>query len=271
MNRIFFSDNGILNDWTKELNSYHVGSKVFNYTTNQDALYIGSRLPFNHIYFKLKELNAVSATMTVQYWNNNWENVVELRDETAGLTQSGFVTFTPDRDSSWTMENESEDVTGLSTVQVYDKYWVKITFNATLTNTTEISWLGQIFCDDYDLGAEYPELTRQNTYMAFQNGKISWEEQCVKASEILSQDLIDKQIIEDKAQILNKEDYKNAAVCKVAELIFNAFGDDYIDQRQRAREEYQLRLSKKIHRVDLNQNAVEDISERKNTSGWLNR
>lgn len=274
MNRILFSDNGVISDWTVSLDNYKVGSKVFNYTAGQDYLYIGSRLPFNHFYFKLKELSSVTSTMTVEYWSDGWEEVVELTDETNGLRQSGYVKFTPNRDDSWDRESTNysgDSVDGLESVVIYDLYWIRISFDQTLTNTTEISWVGQLFSNDEDLSTEYPELCRPNSLTSFEAGKVDWEEQHVRAAEILAQDLIDKQIILDKGQILNHEDYKNASVQKVAELIFNAFGDDYIDQRQRAREEYQLRLSKKVHRVDLNKNAIEDISERKNTSGWLNR
>ena len=271
MNRILFSNNGTLHDWTKELNDYKSGSRVFDFTSGQDALYIGSRLPFNHLYFKLKENNLVSAAMTVEYWSTTWQPVVELRDETNGFTQSGFITFTPDKDEFWEIEDTDEGVSGLTSKVIYDHYWLKITFNNTLTASTEISWVGQVFSDDYDLASEYPELCRPQTFMAFENGKISWEEQHVKAAEILAQDLIHKGVIYDKAQILNRDDYKNASVQKVAELIFNAFGDDYVDQRQRAREEYFLRLDKRVHKIDTNRDAVENISERKNTTGWLKR
>jgi hypothetical protein len=270
MKRILFSDNGTISDFSTELNNYKSGSKTFNYTTAQDALYIASREPFNHIYFKLSSINAVSATMTVSYWSGEWTNAVEVIDETAGFTQSGFVTFTPDKDVAWEREN-SEDMDDIDSVTIYDRYWIKITFNQTLTNTTAIAWVGSLFSNDDDLDAEYPDLNRPNVKTSFKVGKTDWQEQHVKAADMIIKDLQDKGIITESGQILEREDFKNASVQKVAEIIFQSLGDDYIDQQISAKKEYNERLSKRIYRIDTNKNAIEEVAEQSNTSGWLSR
>jgi hypothetical protein len=46
---------------------------------------------------------------------------------------------------------------------------------------------------------------------------------------------------------------------------------DYADQRLRAREEYGLRLVKRLARVDKNNNAKEEVAETRNVSGFLSR
>lgn len=273
--RVFFSDNGTLIDFSVALNNYHSGSKVFNYTTSQDALYVGSKMPFNHLYFKLEIPNLVSNTMTVEYWSGSaWVSVVELIDETDGFKESGFITFYPSKNSRWQMSSTNSDgqsITGLTSASVYDLYWIKITFSQTLTNTTELCWVGNLFSDDDDLTSEFPDFGKSAVLTSFEAGKTTWEEQHVKAAKILAQDLIDKGVIYETGQILNREDYRDASVMKVAEIIFRALGDDFSDQRQQCREEYQHRLAKRISSVDNNADAIEQIEERNQDIGFMSR
>ena len=70
---------------------------------------------------------------------------------------------------------------------------------------------------------------------------------------------------------MDREWYRNAAVQKTAEIIFGAFGDDFSDQRIQARDEYKLRLVKRLARVDKNNNAIEEPFERKVVTGFLCR
>lgn len=275
MKRVLFSDNGTLIDFSTSLNKYDATYKTFNYTTSQDALYISSKMPFNHTYFKLLIPNLISATMTVSYWTSGgWENVVELSDETNGFSQSGFITFTPNKNAQWTRSSTSGDgstITGLESVVIYDQYWIKLTFNATLSSDTAINWLGNIFSNDDDLACEFPDFAKQSVKTSAKPGKIDWEEQHVKAASILAQDLIDKGIIYETGQVLNKEDYREASVMKCAEIIYRMLGDDFADQRREAREEYQHRLAKRLHAVDTNMDAIEQVHERKQETGFMSR
>lgn len=275
MKRVLFSDNGTLIDYTTALNNYVSGSKTFNYTTAQDALYIGSKLPFNHIYFKLGTLNVVAATMSVSYWSGTtWEPVVELTDETSGFTSSGFIKFTPSKQSQWQMastNNDGSSITDLTSVTIYDLYWLKITFDATLTTSTTITWAGNLFSDDDDLATEFPDFAKTSVKTSFAAGKTNWQEQHVKAAAVLAQDLVDMGIIYETGQILNRQDYIEASVMKTAEIIYRALGDDFSDQRQQAREEYQLRLAKRVHKIDNNADAIEQVVERRQETGWMSR
>jgi hypothetical protein len=276
MDRIFYSDNGVLTDLSVRLSDYASGSYVFNsWAFADDALYIGSKAPFNSFYAKLGVVSTTSPnTMTVKYWDGDvWMDVVETIDETAGFTASGYVTFVPDKDELWQMEStnyDSDQITGLTSVKIYDRYWIKLTFSANFSATTRLDWMGRKFSDDTDLGYEFPDLvtTETKTGLGFANG---YEAIHIKAAEMVVQDLIKKKVIFDKGQILDREVFKNASVQKVAELIFNMRGDDYIDQRNDARQEYQHRLETSIGLIDQNLNAIEDIKERVNRSGWLER
>ena len=269
--RVLFLDNDNLRDLSTTVTKYSPTEYEFQYTANRDALFIGSRLPFNHVYFKIGRKNINPAVMKVEYYSNGWNQVAEVIDETEGFTKSGFVTFVPKKSVSWQMSEESSKLEGLENSTIYDLYWLKITFDADFDPSTGIIWCGNLFSDDIYLGVEYPDLLKPAVIANFKTGKRDWEEQAVKAAEILVEDLIKKAIIDDGAQILNREDYKNASVCKVAEIIYGSFGDDFLNERLNARKEYEQRLAKRVHKVDLNADATENVGERKTTSGWLSR
>lgn len=270
--RFLYLDNSTISDWTPALNNYKTGSKTMPFVAGQHALLIGSRLPFNHFYVKLANSNNHISNIQVSYWSSNgWQSVVETVDETSAFANSGFVSFTPKKEVAWHREEYSNKIPELSNVIIYDYFWLKIEFSHDLHVNTTIDWIGNIFSDDNDLGAEFPDLIRSSVLTSYQAGKTNWQEQHVKAAELIEQDLINRGIIDGTESILDREWYKSASVQKVAELIFGAFGDDYVDQRTLARDEYKLRLVKRLARVDKNNNAIEDVFERKIVSGFLSR
>lgn len=273
--RVFYSDNGILRDFSVNLNKYDSIESDFTYVSGEDYIYIGSRLPFNSLYFKVIQANTIPANMYVEVFDgDSWEFVNELIDETGAFTRSGYITFVPDRDSGWIMENTSSDggyVPGLESIKIYDKYWMRISFDADLSDPVSVSWVGHLFADDSDLGSEYPDLVKTSVISSFKTGKTDWEEQLVRASEVVIEDLMINRNIIDSSQLLDRYDYRSATIQKCAEIIFNAFGDDFVDQKQRAREEYQRRLSIPYKKIDKNANGIEEVSEARNGQGWLSR
>jgi hypothetical protein len=273
--RVFYSDNGILRDISVNLNKYDLIESEFTYVSGEDYIYIGSRLPFNSLYFKVIQENSDPANMYVEVFDGqSWQFVNELIDETGAFSQSGYITFTPDRDSGWSMEDTSgggDFIPGLDSLKIYDKYWMRISFDADLTDPVSLSWVGHLFADDADLGSEYPDLVKTSVKTSFKAAKTDWEEQLVRASEVVIEDLMINRNIIDSSQLLDRYDYRSATIQKCAEIIFNAFGDDFVDQKQRAREEYQRRLSIPYKKIDTNANGIEEVSEARNGQGWLSR
>lgn len=273
--RILYSDNGTIVDLTSEINNYHSDSYEFaDFVASEDYIYVGNIVPFNHFYLKMATASVASTTMTVEYWTGSvWRPVVELMDETNGLTEDGFVTFVPDRNHVWINSDTSgtQNVTGLTSVTIYNKYWIRISFNEDLTDACSLSWIGQIFSNDDDLGSEYPELVTANVKTSFESGKTNWEEQHVKAAELIVRDLIKQRIIFDKGQILERESFTLASVSKVAEIIMNSFGDDYTDQKLQAYKEYKRRLDRSIYDVDNNLDGELNPGEMATRQGFLRR
>ena len=272
--RFIYSNNGTLSDYSVQLENYHSGSLTCTLVAAEDAIYIGSRLPFNHLYFKVDTANSNASVMSISYYSGNgWTSVVDIIDETSSggksLAQSGFVTWTPNKNTGWHRE-DTENITALSDVTIYDLYWLKISFSADLSADVDLSWCGQIFADDNDLGSEYSDLARSAMISAFETGKTTWQEQHVTAAQVIVQDLIGKGLIIEKEQILERNDFKLAAVSKCAEIIYGGLGDDYKDNKEAARNEYRSRLGKILPKVDKDRNAIENDYERY-TQGGLYR
>jgi hypothetical protein len=273
--RIFFGNGPGLVEITKQLNKYKSDVYMMTMTTS-DSIYIGSDFPLNHFFIKMgPTANTSPANIIIDYWSSSgWTPVVNVNDYTEALNFSGFIEFTPDRDSSWLRENTNGNggsVDGLESVIVYDKYWTRIKFDANLDADIDIEWLGHLFSEDDDLFSEYPIFNDQTFLTSFEAGKVDWQEQHAKAAQLIIQDLIRKKVILGAEQILDREILLPASVCKVAEIIFNAFGRDYSEQKAQAKDEYEKRIDLSKYIVDTNNNGTTDLVDVQYTQGWLSR
>ena len=280
--RVIYSNNGVLSDFSKELNKYQSGNQVISdFVASEDKIFIGSRHPFNHLFIKFITPNANNVTASIKYWDGEeFHSVVHIDDETNGFKNNGFITFFPDKDESWDRESTNhsgEQVTGLTSVKIYDLYWLELTFDSDFSANVDLSWFGQKFCDDDDLGGEYPDLNRSVMRDAFlKDGQVSgdktdWEEQIVIASKMIIKDLKAKNLIYHSGQVLEREVFKLTCVSKLAEIIYNSLGDDYIDNRTSSRQEYISRLDNSVNQLDKNKNALVDVVEEAARSGFMSR
>lgn len=273
--RIFFKESSNITEVTKQINKYKSDTYLMSMGTS-DALYIAGDFPFNHLYIKMGDVvNDINSSIIIDYWDGtNWVSAVSINDYTYAFSQSGFIEFTPDRDEQWLRESSKasgESITGLESITVYDKYWMRITVSANLKNNIELHWIGNKFSDDDDLYSEFP-LFNDNTFLtSFESGKMNWEEQHVKAAELIIQDLKRKNVILGKEQILERDILMPASVAKVAEIIFNAFGRDYAENKLSAKEEYLRRIDLSKYVVDTNNNGITDAVDVPYSQGWLSR
>jgi hypothetical protein len=268
--RILYSDNGTFSDLTSALNNVLDSASVLAWVAAQDALYLGSELPFNHRYIEVSVANDQASVASVQIWNgSSWENAVDVLDLTAlagkTLAQSGVLSWSPDKDGSGFQKAEStEDVTGLTSFKIYDRYWVKITFSADLKATTALKYIGHKFSEDADLTQAYPllALTELKTAFALGGSKTSWMEQAVLAAEEIIADLKSMGVAESPNQLLDWSVLKLASVHKTAEIIFRAFGTKYKDDLAEAKSAYSRALQIKNFAIDRDRNARLTKAER---------
>jgi hypothetical protein len=273
--RIFYKTGSTIAELSNTLNKYASGTSTLDILST-DSFYIASDFPLNNFYVKVGTTpNIVTAAMNISYWSgNSFANAVFVNDYTDSFKNSGFVEFTPDKSAQWNSSNSNhsgQSIPELSTIIVYDKFWTKITFDADLTELLTLDWIGNLFSTDEDLFSEYPIFDDANYLASFKTGKTTWEEQAVRAAELIIADLIRKKVIVGREQILDRTKFIDASICKVAELIYNSFGNDYVEQRKAAKEEYMRRLDIEQYNVDLNGDAILDKREVSSSQGWLSR
>lgn len=278
-NRIIWSDNGVLKDLSIQLNEFHTGSVVFPFSASQDYLFIGSDLQFNHRHFEMSVVNALPSVPTVHYWNGTaWKQAVDVIDQTslsgATLGQSGILSFSTNKTDNWLIDDTkdgNQEITGLATLTIYDLYWMRLSFSADFTLTSAIKYIGWKFCSDLDIKAQYPDLVRQDVYDQFEVGKANWTEQIIACSETIVRDLQTRGQIQSGSQILEWDLFTESCVHRTAELIFTAFGKDYVTNRDQARKYYEDSMKLALMNIDVNGNARLDPVDRKTKMGFTNR
>lgn len=266
--RVIFSDNGTLNDLSVNLNNYHSGTGSIGVVATQDYIYIGSRYPFNSFYMAFGTANTQASTLSIDYWDgSSWQSAVDVIDQTSGFQQDGLITFVPDKgESGWVLEDTvdrsgNEMVTGLGDVTIYDQYWLRLSLSANLDAGTTIKWVMYKFMVDDDLYSEYPIFNSSTLKDAYESGKTDWEEQIIVGSKLVVDELVRRGLIQSGNQLLDYSKLESPTVPKVAELIFNALGDDYENDRLKARDVFKERSGNKIFNIDLNNNATLDNRE----------
>ena len=279
-NRVIWKNNTTLTDLSVKLNDFHSGSEVIDIVAADDAIYIGSDLPFNHRYFEVSVPNAEDSALSVSLWDgSDWKPAVEVIDQTQNVTgktfsKSGIVSWVPDRDETWMYARSTEDIPDLATLKIYDFYWIKITFSDDLTafvdnadpdpdtEATALSYIGHKFSDDSDLATYYPDLVLTKTLTAFKTGKTNWNEQHIAGAEEIIKDLRKKRIVWSPNQILEWQQFGLANLHKTARLIFTSFGENYKDERDLAEADYHRAMAMQVFNVDYNKNARLEKSEK---------
>lgn len=274
--RILFSDNGTFSDFSPKLNDFAADSETMAFVAAEDHLYIGSDLPFNHRWFDVSTANSAASVVSVQIWDGNeWQDAVDVVDQTSvsgvSLAQSGYISFNVDRNDSWAEESTTEDITNLTSQRIYDKYWARFIWSADLSGTTALKYIGFKFADDDDLQVHYPDLALSATKTAFESGKTDWNEQHFAAAEEILRHLVKKGIVWSKNQVLDYLQFNQAGVHKVAEIIMNAFGDDFEDNRVRAKQKFFEGMNLGVFRTDRDEDGRVDDLEKRPFRGLVRR
>lgn len=281
-NRLIWGDNATLKDLSVVINNLFSDGTIIGFNAAQDKLYIGSDLPFNHRYFSVLVENDVASVVTASIWDGSqWQSAVDVIDQTispdaAGksLSQSGIISWVVDRNHVWGKRDTTELMidSGLETLKIYEMYWVRLSFSGNFNANTALKYMGHKFSSDNDLGGYYPDLTRSNVMLAFKAGKTDWEDQHVLAAEEIIRDLRKKNVIWNRNQIFGWEEFTDASVHKVAEIVFTAFGNDYETRKENARDNYENALDKVVQSaIDKNVDGRLEEVEKLPTYGRLLR
>lgn len=275
--RIFYSDNGVLTDYSIEAQS--TGDTVpAGLVAAQDYIYIGQYFPFNNVYFEMDTTNDAVAMMSVEYWDGrSWKTGVDILDGTKQggktLKRNGVIQFSPDRQYSWvdvkdTSENGSP--TELQTLEIYDLYWVRLKANASLDAGSLARKIGYAFASNDTLLAIDPEI---NEYLVPWGGssKVNWDEQIQLASQHLVADMRAKGLIISPGNILRFDDVSLACAYRTLAVIYSRLGEAFAARKADALDQYSKLLDVKRFTIDADKNGRVDRSEIGSTSGGLLR
>lgn len=274
-NRVIFEDNVTLIDISKKVNDVFANNQTFDYTVTADYLYLGSDMPFNHRYFDVSTANDQASVPSVEIWDGNaWNAAVDVIDETqstsgTSLSGSGIIRWVLDKDHFWQRADSTEDIAALSTLKIYDLYWARMSWSATLKVTTAINYIGHSFADDSQLGGYYPDLVRSDIIGAYSSGQTNWKKQHILAAEEIIADLRRKKKVVSRNQIMNPEIFNEAAIHKVAELIMRGLGKDWAEDRASALKDYAVALNCMPLELDTDGNGRLDLEERTRYSGLV--
>jgi len=262
-------------DISKEINDFRSGTSVIPVTTSQ-YLYIGSEVPFNNLWIDVAVPNAETSALTPYIWfGNEWVVAVDIDDETKSsgvtLAQDGRLNFMTDRLKGWDIEQTTEDVSGLTSFKIYNMYWIRLAVSANLSSTTAIKYIGQKFSNDADLYSLYPDLQNQNLMTAFSSGKQSWEEQAYIAAEQIIMDLIARNLIQSRGQVLDWRVFQNPSIHKVAEICFGGMGKAYEERKKDAHAAYKEAMNVKNFRLDENKDGKLSGPEKRSSTVFLRR
>lgn len=258
-------------DISVAVNNFRSANAAFAYTTGE-YLYIGSILPFNNLWFETGVANTEATNLSLSiWWGNAWESAVDILDETDGLTKTGRINFSTNRLKGWDIEQTTDDVAGLEAFEIYWRYWVRLSWSASFSNTTTIAYVGQKFSDESSLYSYYPDLSQTDVLTGFKADKTDWKEQHYMAAEHIVMDLKKRDIIKSRGQLLDWSLFQEASCHRVAEMVYTAFGRPYFDQLLEARRSYSNAMNLKNYSVDLNQDGNLSHYERKITTNFVTR
>ena len=251
-----------LNDQTTTLSDYFNGSTSLTIGSDK-YLYISTALPFRQLYIALGTDAVTSETLAVEYYagkQHGWVSSTYLRDETNGLSTSGYITIQPDRSKPW-VRTDTADVTELSSFTLYQNYWVRLSLSADFA--VDLKWLGHKFCNSAQVYRQYPAVNNDRVRSAFESGKTDWEDQTIIASELIIEDLQKDYAFEDAAQIADQTDLKSSCIHRVVALIYAGLGDVGVDNVERAMAEYRQTLRAGALVIDADGDGLISPSEKK--------
>ena len=271
---IIYKDNSTLLDHSGLLADVQESGVSLALVAAEDALYVGADLPFNHRHFQISDLaseqNSVSGAVSVAIWDGgSWRDAVAVHDLTKvgnnPFARSGLIMWTPDRQYGWHLEDTTADIAALSTLKIYDKYWARFTFSQAFA--FKLMYVGQKFSKDSDLGIYYKDLNRPEVREAyFGEGKANYDVIHIAAAEEIVRDLRARQNIWSRDQILEPDQFRDAAAHKVAAIIYSPGGLNQLDKMEDAEDKYAAAMKKLNFKVDHNGDARLDRIESLPTS-----
>lgn len=264
--RVIKNKNGTYTDLSLD-NQDESATCLLNINVTTDYLYIGQHFPFNNFYIKIGTANSNSSNMLIDYWDGNiWRSAVDVLDATNSggktLARSGVIQFSPNHYYQWTMIDDTSEAPSpadLQTLTMYNLYWIRIKFSASLSNTTASKKIAYCFSTHQQL--DNRDRTINSYLTAFGAGKTSWEDELITSSLDVVNELKARNLIIESGNILRFEGVSVATDWRALMNIYRELGGDYNDKYDKAYIEFNRSLSSKVFTFDKNKNAEVECRE----------
>lgn len=257
-------------DISVSVNDFRTQTHVMTYTAGQ-YLYVGMRTPFNNLWFEMSSPSASSAGAPVigVWWANAWHTAVDVIDQTSAMMANGRLSWSLDWLKGWDRERESEDVAGLSGTQIYDLYWLRISWPSSFSAT--FSYIGQKFSSDLSLAGHYPDLMQAQILDGYKDGKTNWDEQHFMSSDLIIKDLKKREMVISRGQIFDWTKLEDASCHRTAMIIYKALGKSRAEDLKSAEADYQKEIGGKFFNFDADMNGNITESDVRDSQGWMRR
>lgn len=272
-NRVILKDDTELADISVIVSDPYAGKQRLELVAAEDALYVGSDMPFNHRFFMLEEKNSVEGSVSVAIWNGQeFAACEDVQDFTklggAPFARSGIIRWEIPANQGWGRVSRASDIPELAAVNSKAYFWAKLTFSAAFV--FDLKYVGFRFARDADLNTYYRALLGPDM-MRTVNGGVpmqDWDAYHVLAAEEIIRDLRKREIIRSCNNVLVPERFTDAACHKLAEMAYSAVMNQ--ERLEFAEKKYREAMGKMVFDVDQNGNGRLDRNETVQT-GRLHR
>jgi len=263
-NRIILEDDTTLSDLSLALTDANTQTASIVLVSAEDAIYLGSELPFNTRYFRVTTANTNAAVVGVKYWDGTaFVDAVDVLDGTsvAGkpFAQDGWISWKADKDSGDPVKMDTDDMPVaelLNSLKIYDLYWFKLTVSADLSAGTALGYVGYKFAEDSDVSALRPALGGSDIKGQFETGKTDWDVQLIHASDMIIRDIKNDnrfRTMVSANQLLDPTQLTHAAVYQLERIVYPEFGDDFKDELALAEKNYAAAIDD-VLKIDIDGN-----------------
>lgn len=225
---------------------------------NNEFFLIGMEYPFNNFFVDIDTANENPANMTISAWDGNkWNEVVDVLDGTklnnASFGKSGHVLFALDKQKSGWGRVNNPQVQGpdeLTTLKIYDLYWLKVEFSGSLDAETKIRELGFAWTTGSKMKAIKAEVDR---YLpSFAQGKSNWNPEIMTACKMMTTDFKKANLILGPQQVVRMDDFWLPATYKSLWLIYSSLGPAYLETANAMAHQYYKTMN--VDNITLDEN-----------------
>jgi len=264
--RVLYSDDGTITDRSLA-NADRTATIPFEVVAAEDYLYVGQYFTFGNLFFNIDTANSNSSALSIDYWTGNkWVSAVDVLDGTSSsgvsIAQSGVVQWSTDKDESgWQRVSDPTDeetALGFTSLKIYDLYWIRISFSADFSASTDLLQIGYKFCTDADVSVLAPDI---NDYLTTW-GVSDWTLQILEASKQVVADLKARNIIGHSGQLIRFDDINIPTAYKTLAIIYDGLGgQDFREMRNEMEVKYRELIGKAPIIVDDNKDLRQNSGE----------